>query len=380
MASRGFFIGKPSRRRTMLDAIRKGMSMSKRAALRARSTPALHPAARAEHRCRSVFAAVVLGASFAATAFGSPPPRGASNRGMASAGASLFAHIPVQTREALEKVRPVAAKHAMVVSDQHLATEAGVKILEEGGNAIDAAVAVGYALAVTQPCCGNIGGGGFMTVHLADGKNLFLNFREKAPLKATPDMFLDAQGNVVEGRSTDTYLGVGVPGTVMGLDTALKKYGTMSVAQVIQPAIKLARDGFVLEEGDARIINNDLEALNKYPESAAVFGNGGKPWKAGDRLVQKNLANTLEKIAKGGTDAFYKGSIAQAVVKASDAHGGILTMKDFASYNVEWKKPLQCEYRGYTILSAPPPSSGGTTMCLALNILKPYPIADWGYA
>ncbi|MBS0382403.1 MAG: gamma-glutamyltransferase, partial [Proteobacteria bacterium] len=243
-----------------------------------------------------------------------------------------FTHAPAATQAMLAKARPVTAKHAMVVSDQHYATDAGVKILKEGGNAIDAAVAVGYALAVTQPCCGNIGGGGFMTIHLKDGRNLFLNFREKAPLKATPNMFLDAKGDVVEGRSTDTYLGVGVPGTVMGLDTALKKYGTMSVAQVIAPAIKLAREGFVLEEGDAEIINGRLDELNKYPESAAVFGHGGKPWKAGDLLVQKDLANTLEKIAKGGTDEFYKGSIAKAVVKASEAHGGILSMKDFASY------------------------------------------------
>ncbi|HEX5353203.1 MAG TPA: gamma-glutamyltransferase [Rhodanobacteraceae bacterium] len=297
----------------------------------------------------------------------------------ASPNASPFAHIPAATREALEKAEPVTARHAMVVTDQHFATEAGVEILKQGGNAIDAAVAVGYALAVTQPCCGNIGGGGFMTIHLANGTNLFLNFREKAPLKATTNMFLDAKGNVVEGRSTDTYLGVGVPGTVMGLDTALEKYGTMSLAQVMQPAIKLARDGFVLEKGDAQILNGRLKELNKYPHSAAVFGHGGKPWKAGDRLVQNDLANTLEKIAQGGTDAFYKGSIAKAVVKASNAHGGILGIKDFASYNVEWKKPVQCEYRGYTILSAPPPSSGGTTMCLALNILEPWPLGQWGY-
>ncbi|HET7570879.1 MAG TPA: gamma-glutamyltransferase [Gammaproteobacteria bacterium] len=273
----------------------------------------------------------------------------------------------------------MTAKHAMVVTDQHLATMAGLKILKQGGNAIDAAVAVGYALAVTQPCCGNIGGGGFMTIHLAGGKNLFLNFREKAPLKATTDMFLDADGNVVEGRSTDTYLGVGVPGTVMGLDTALKTYGTMSLEQVMQPAIELARNGFVLQGGDARILNRRLEALNKYPHSAAIFGHQGKPWKAGDRLVQKDLANTLEKIASGGTGAFYKGSIARAVVKASNANGGILSMKDFATYNVEWKRPIRCTYRGYTILSSPPPSSGGTTMCLALNILKPYPLGKWGY-
>ncbi len=293
---------------------------------------------------------------------------------------SIFAHAPAATREALEKAKPVTAKHAMVVSDQHYATEAGVEILKAGGNAIDAAVAVGYALAVTQPCCGNIGGGGFMTIHLANGKNLFLNFREKAPLKATTDMFQDADGNVVKSRTEDSYLGVGIPGTVMGLNTALKKYGTMSVEQVIEPAIKLARDGYVLKEGDAEIINNRLDALNKYPNSAAVFGHDGKPWKAGERLVQTNLAHSLEKIAKGGTDAFYKGSIAKALVKASDANGGLFTMKDFAGYNVEWLKPIKCEYHGYTIISAPPPSSGGTTMCLALNILKPYPISKWGYA
>src|SRR5579875_700280 len=292
---------------------------------------------------------------------------------------SPFAYLPAATGDALVKVRPVTARHAMVITDQHLATEAGLEILKQGGNAIDAAVAVGYALAVTQPCCGNIGGGGFMTIHLANGRNLFLNFREKAPLKATSTMFLDAKGNVVEGRSVDTYLGTGVPGTVMGLDTALKTYGTMSPAQVMAPAIKLARDGFVLEAGDARIINERLADLNKHPHSAAIFGHGGKPWKAGERLVQTDLANTLELIAKGGTDAFYKGSIARAIVKASNENGGILSMKDFADYNVEWLKPLRCEYHGYTILSAPPPSSGGTTVCLTLNILKPYPLDQWGY-
>ncbi len=295
------------------------------------------------------------------------------------AGNPAIAHAPEATQAALRQAQPVTAKHAMVVSDQHLATQAGLQILKAGGNAIDAAVAVGYALAVTQPCCGNIGGGGFMTIHLANGKNLFLNFREKAPLKATTDMFLDKDGNVVKGRSTGTYLGVGVPGTVMGLNTALKKYGTMSLAQVIAPAIKLARDGYILKQGDADIINRDLKALNKYPHSAAVFGHDGKPWKAGERLVQTDLANSLEKIAKGGTDAFYKGSIAKAIVKASDANGGILSMKDFANYNVEWMKPIQCQYHGYTILSAPPPSSGGTTLCMILNILKPYPLGQWGY-
>ncbi|MGH8147608.1 MAG: gamma-glutamyltransferase [Rhodanobacteraceae bacterium] len=333
-----------------------------------------------------MFAAIAVLALAACSQRGAPPPAASASASVpaatsapANADRPAIANAPAATRAALEKAEPVTAQHAMVVSAQHLATVAGVEILKQGGNAIDAAVAVGYAEAVTHPCCGNIGGGGFMTIHLADGKNLFLNFREKAPLKATPNMFLDARGKVVEGRSTDTYLGVGVPGTVMGFDTALKQYGTMSLEQVMAPAIKLARDGYVLEQGDADILNARLKALNKYPTAAAIFGNHGKPWKAGDRLVQKDLANTLEKIAKGGTSAFYKGFIAKAVVKASDAHGGILSMQDFANYNVEWLKPIQCHYHGYTILSAPPPSSGGTTLCMILNIIQPFPLDQWGY-
>lgn len=290
-----------------------------------------------------------------------------------------MADAPAATRAALEKARPVTAKHAMVVSAQHLATMAGVEILKQGGNAVDAAVAVGYAEAVTHPCCGNIGGGGFMNIHLKDGRNLFLNFREKAPAKATPTMFQDADGNVVEGRSTNTYLGVGVPGTVMGLDTALKAYGTMSLKQVMAPAIKLASEGFVLMQGDVDIMNYSTDEFAKHPNVAAIFLNDGKPFVAGQRLVQKQLAHTLELIAEGGTDAFYKGQIAREVVKASDANGGILSMQDFADYTAQWEKPIQCEYRGYTIISAPPPSSGGTTVCLILQILKPYPLSKWGY-
>jgi gamma-glutamyltranspeptidase/glutathione hydrolase len=254
-----------------------------------------------------------------------------------------------------------------------------VKILERGGNAIDAAVAVGYAEAVVHPCCGNIGGGGFMTIHLADGRNLFLNFREKAPLKATPTMFQDAHGNVVPNRSTDSYLGVGVPGTVMGLDTALAKYGTMSLQEVVAPAVGLARDGYVLQQGDVDILNDSAEDFARHPNVAAVFLNRGRRYRAGERLIQKQLAHTLEQIADGGTDAFYKGPIAHAVVEASQANGGILSLQDFADYTVQWEQPIRCRYRGYTIISAPPPSSGGTTLCEILQIIQPYPLAKWGY-
>ena len=194
----------------------------------------------------------------------------------------------------------------MVVSAQHLASQVGVDILKQGGNAVDAAVAVGYAEAVVHPCCGNIGGGGFMLVHLASGKQVFLDFREKAPLKATATMYQDAHGNVIHGKSTGTWLGVGVPGTVMGLDAALKKYGTMSLHQVLAPAIKLARDGFVLQQGDINILHSRTKTFEKHPNVAAIFLNHGKPWQVGDRLKQPQLATTLEAIDKGGTDAFYK--------------------------------------------------------------------------
>jgi len=312
----------------------------------------------------------------AAPALGQPPPGPASGEPAAAIGAAG----PVSSREALAAVRPVLAPHAMVVSAQHLATEVGVRILRDGGNAVDAAVAVGYALAVTHPCCGNIGGGGFMTLHLADGRNLFLNFREKAPEAATATMYQDAAGQVVRGRSTQTWLAVGVPGTVMGLDEALAKYGALSLKQVMAPAIALARDGYVLDPGDAAILGARPQAFAEQPNVAATFLNQGQPWKAGERLKQPELARTLELIASGGTPAFYRGPIAAAVVAASRKNGGLLTLRDFADYTVTWERPVVCDYHGYQVISAPPPSSGGTTVCEVLQILEPYPLAGWGYA
>ena len=280
---------------------------------------------------------------------------------------------------ALASAKPVTAPHAMVVTAQHLATRVGVDILRHGGNAIDAAVAIGYALAVVHPCCGNIGGGGFMTIHFANGQNAFLNFREKAPLKATFKMFRNAQDQVVRGRSTRTYLAVGVPGTVLGLDTALKKYGTMTRRQVMGPAIRLAKDGYVLTDGDAQILGFRSARFAQHANVAAIFLNDGKPYKAGDRLKQPQLARTLELIENEGPAAFYKGPIARAVVAASEKNGGLLSMKDFAAYTVAWEQPVTCDYRGYEIVSAPPPSSGGTAVCEILQIVKPYPFGKWGY-
>ena len=269
---------------------------------------------------------------------------------------------------------PVEAEHGMAVSSQRDASKAGADILAAGGNAIDAAVAIGYALAVTHPCCGNIGGGGFATIHLANGKDTFINFREKAPMAATSTMYLDASGNVIPGLSLRGYKAVGVPGSVMGFEKMLTEYGTMSRAQVMAPAIKLADEGYILQDGDVRVLGFATEAFSKEPNVAAIFLNNGQPWKAGDRLVQKNLAATLKEVSAQGPDVFYKGDIAQRVVDASKANGGLLTMKDFADYTVTESAPLRCSYRGYQIISSPPPSSGGASMCEIMNILSGYPM------
>ncbi len=274
----------------------------------------------------------------------------------------------------------VEAKNGMVVTSQHLASKVGVDILKMGGNAVDAAVAVGYAQAVVNPCCGNIGGGGFMTIHLADGRDVFLNFRERAPAAASANMYLDSAGNVLKNASLFGYLAVGVPGTVLGLDTALQKYGKLTRAKVMAPAIKLAREGFILNRGDTDILDTTVELIRKDPESARIFlRKDGTPLQPGDRLVQKDLAKTLEAIAKRGPDAFYKGKIPQAVEAAAKMGGGILTAADFADYTISESQPVTCDYRGYVFLSAPPPSSGGTTMCQILNTLEGYDLRGMGF-
>ena len=294
-------------------------------------------------------------------------------------GQALDSSAPPTTVAALAHARPVIARHAMVVTAQHLATEVGLRILKEGGNAVDAAVAVGYALAVVHPCCGNIGGGGFMMIHLASGRTVFLDFRERAPLKATPTLYQNAAGQVVPGLSTRTYLAVGVPGTVLGLDTALRRYGTLSRQKVMAPAIRLAREGYVLEQGDVNILDTRVRDFARHANVAAIFLHHGKPYVAGERLRQPQLARTLELIAREGSRAFYRGPIARAIVAASRAHGGILSMKDFADYTVQWAMPIECRYHGYTVLSDPPPSSGGVTICEILQIIRPYPFSKWGY-
>ncbi|WP_257624701.1 gamma-glutamyltransferase [Variovorax boronicumulans] len=267
----------------------------------------------------------------------------------------------------------------MVVTAQHLASQVGVDVLRKGGNAVDAAVAVGYALAVVYPAAGNLGGGGFMTLQLADGRKTFLDFREKAPLAATANMYLDKEGNVIKGLSTNGHLAVGVPGTVSGMEYAREKYGTLSRAALIAPSIALAEKGFALDQGDIDMFQTATADFQKDPVSGAIFLNKGQPFAVGQKLVQKDLAKTLKAISAKGTDGFYKGWVGSAIVASSQAGKGILTQADLDQYKTRELAPVECDYRGYRVVSAPPPSSGGVVICEMLNILEGYPLKDLGF-
>ena len=291
--------------------------------------------------------------------------------------ASLLVTLPIQSEAA--SVAPVAAENGMVVSAQHIATQVGVDVLKHGGNAVDAAVAVGYALAVVFPAAGNLAGGGFMTLQLADGRKTFLDFREKAPLAATANMYLDQDGNVVKGLSTYGHLAVGVPGSVSGLEYARQKYGTMGRAALLKPAIRLAEKGFALDQGDVAILQTGTEDFARDPASARIFLNRGKAFQPGETLAQPDLARTLKAISSRGTDGFYKGWVGAAIVKSSQGGGGLLTQADLDQYSTRELTPIECDYRGYHVISAPPPSSGGVVICEMLNILEGYPLKELGY-
>ena len=291
--------------------------------------------------------------------------------------AAAFMTSPLASLAA--SLAPVAAENGMVVTAQHLATRTGVDVLKDGGNAVDAAVAVGYALAVVYPAAGNLGGGGFMTIQLADGRRTFLDFREKAPLAATANMYLDKDGNVIKGASTHGYLAVGVPGSVSGMEYARAKNGTMPRATLLAPAIRYAQDGFVLEQGDVDMLWTATADFRNDAPSAAIFLDKGEPFQVGGKLVQKDLAQTLQAISDQGEDGFYKGAVGAAIVAASRAGGGIITQADLDQYKTREMKPIECDYRGYHVISAPPPSSGGVVICEMLNVLEGYPLKDWGY-
>jgi gamma-glutamyltranspeptidase/glutathione hydrolase len=300
---------------------------------------------------------------------------GRSLPGRALAGLALASCVLVRAAS----VAPVPAENGMVVTAHPIATQVGVEILRQGGNAVDAAVAVGYALAVVYPIAGNLGGGGFATLHLADGRDTFIDFRETAPLAARRDMYLDASGNVMQGASLRGHLAVAVPGSVAGLEHLREKYATMKREPLVAPALELADKGFALGAGDVALLAIGIRDLANDPPSAAIFLNQGAPWRAGQRLVQKDLAATLRLIVERGRDGFYKPPVSEAIVKSSRAGGGILSQADFDAYKTRVMKPLECDYRGYRIVSAPPPSSGGTALCEIFHILEGYPLAQMGF-
>jgi gamma-glutamyltranspeptidase / glutathione hydrolase len=286
-----------------------------------------------------------------------------------AAGAAAAASLPA-----------VEARHGMVVAEERRAAEIGRDILRAGGNAIDAAVAVGYALAVVDPCCGNIGGGGFMTIHLADGRDTVIDFRETAPAAATAGMYLGADGKPVAEWSRHGWRAAGVPGTVFGLERAAHEYGRLPRRALIAPAAALARDGYVLSPADAELLDAGAVLFKRDPEARNIFLRpDGSPLMAGDRLAQRDLAAVLAAIADAGPDAFYNGPIAAMVDKASQANGGTLRVADFVQYRAVERPPLSCTYRGYLIRSAPPPSSGGVTMCEILGVLAGYDIKALGF-
>jgi gamma-glutamyltranspeptidase/glutathione hydrolase len=288
--------------------------------------------------------------------------------------------ISLATSVSAAPLRPTHAPHAIVVSVHELASRAGVEMLRSGGNAIDAAVATGFALAVVHPQAGNLGGGGFLLLRHADGKTHFIDFREKAPAAATENMYLDAQGNVLPGSSKESsmvgYKAVGVPGTVAGLVYAEKQYGKLSIEKVMAPAIKLARDGFPLAYEDTQDLKRD-EHLAEFPESKRIFLRDGNYYQPGEIFKQPELARTLELLAKD-PDTFYHGAMARELAAAIHKGGGLITAEDLAAYEVKEREAIRGSYRGYDIISAPPPSSGGVALIEILNILEGFDLAKLG--
>ncbi|MCP5064422.1 MAG: gamma-glutamyltransferase [Ignavibacteriae bacterium] len=286
----------------------------------------------------------------------------------------LILLIPYSNLIVSQSSKPVKAKNGMVVSASKIASEVGTQILKDGGNAIDASVAVGFALAVTYPFAGNLGGGGFMVLHLKDSKSTTIDFREKAPLSARQDMYLNENGNFVPELSQTGETSAGVPGSVAGLIYALEKYGTFPLAKVIQPAIDLAKNGWALDDRSAESFKRTLPKFLKYSSSAKIFSKNGEAFNQGETFFQKDLAWTLEQIKKNGVDGFYKGKVAELLVKQVKGNGGYITLKDLEKYNPIEREPIYGTYRGHKIISMPPPSSGGIALVELLNILENFTI------
>ncbi|NLP32628.1 MAG: gamma-glutamyltransferase [Oligella ureolytica] len=274
---------------------------------------------------------------------------------------------------------PVQAANGMVATEQNLASQIGLEILKNGGNAVDAAVAIGFSLAVSLPNAGNIGGGGFMLVHDAkSNKTVALDFREKAPAAATETMYQDENGEIIPRKSWYTHQAIGVPGTVAGLTKALEQWGSLPLAEVMQPAIDLAEQGYEVSPTMAKLLQVEKDNLGKWPTTKAIFFDGDEPLALGDTLVQKNLAESLKLIAKEGADAFYKGAIAEEIVRDQEAHDGLITKDDLASYEATEREVVRGDYRGYEIVSMPLPSSGGIHIIQILNAMEHLPIKESG--
>ncbi|MGJ0129248.1 gamma-glutamyltransferase [Pantoea sp. RHCKP32] len=300
---------------------------------------------------------------------------------VAGAQAAAVQAPPVSYGVDSDTFHPVKAQHGMVASVDAMATRVGVEILRQGGNAVDAAVAVGFALAVTHPQAGNLGGGGFMLLRTASGRATAIDFREMAPGHASRDMFLDKQGNADSKLSLTSHLASGTPGTVAGLALAAQKYGTLPLSTLLAPAIKLAREGIPVNDALADDLKTyGKEVLITHPNSKAIFYKpDGTPWQKGDRLVQKKLAHSLQLIARQGPDAFYKGEIADEIAGEMAQHGGLISKADLAAYRAVERTPVSGTYRGYEVFSMPPPSSGGIHIVQILNILENFDLAKMGF-
>jgi gamma-glutamyltranspeptidase/glutathione hydrolase len=272
---------------------------------------------------------------------------------------------------------PTRMRVAMVVSQNGIASQIGVEVMMNGGNAVDAAVAAAFALAVVHPAAGNIGGGGFLLVRPAAGKAAVYDFRERAPAAATPTMFL-ADGKYDADRHHRSHLAVGVPGTVAGLQMAWSDYGRLPWKDLLQPAIGLAREGFLVSDGLARSLREALPQMKRYPASVAQFSRGGVPYEMGDVLKQPELARTLERIAEKGSRGFYEGETAELIVKEMQAGGGLITLDDLRNYTIYRRPPLRGRYRGYEVLTVPPPSAGGVALLESLNVLEELDLPGMG--
>ncbi|MDQ3323141.1 MAG: gamma-glutamyltransferase, partial [Acidobacteriota bacterium] len=295
-----------------------------------------------------------------------------------------FSFIPREIKIEAAWREPVRAKHAMVASQSKLASEIGVDVLKRGGNAVDAAVAVAFALAVTYPEAGNIGGGGFMLIRFNDGRTTSIDYREMAPQAASRDVFINKNGELIrgEGSSTIGYRASGVPGTPAGLDFAFKKYGSKKIAwlDLIEPSRKLAANGFVLSNRLANLFLSYRESLNRYEDSRKIFLNGGKFFSEGDVLKQPELAQTLSRMGKNGAREFYEGETARLIAADMRANNGLITLEDLKNYQAKERAPLRGTYRGYEIISMPPPSSGGIVLLQSLNMLERFDLRKMGWA